>query len=50
MAHPPTAVDLVQYQRRVEVQGNKNPFLDELNLTARAYCDLSVKYPCSKFQ
>ncbi|CAL6009930.1 Extracellular_nuclease [Hexamita inflata] len=50
IAHPPTALDLVQYQRRVEVQGNKNPFLEELDLTARAYCDLSVKYPCSKFQ
>ncbi|CAL6011621.1 Endonuclease_I [Hexamita inflata] len=45
-----TDLQQAQYLRVVEVQGNKNPFQEEQGLTARAFCDLSVYYPCSHFQ
>ncbi|CAL5989669.1 Extracellular_nuclease [Hexamita inflata] len=50
LAHAPTDVQHAQYLRAVEVQGNKNPFQEEIGLSARAYCDMSKNYPCSKYQ
>ncbi|CAL6107518.1 Extracellular_nuclease [Hexamita inflata] len=46
----PSQLQMEQYQRAVEVQGNKNPFQEEKGLVARAYCDMSKNYPCSKYQ
>ncbi|CAL6018973.1 Extracellular_nuclease [Hexamita inflata] len=48
--HPPTELQRQQYLRVVEKQGNINPFYEEVGLVARAYCDLSTKYPCSLYQ
>ncbi|CAL5997481.1 Endonuclease_I [Hexamita inflata] len=39
-----------QYKRVVEEQGNVNPFYEEVGLVARAYCDMSTKYPCSIYE
>ncbi|CAL6041586.1 Extracellular_nuclease [Hexamita inflata] len=47
---PPTELQQQQYNRAVEIQGNKNPFQEERGLVARAYCDFSKKYPCSRYQ
>ncbi|CAL6082407.1 Extracellular_nuclease [Hexamita inflata] len=46
----PSTEQYQQYLRVVEVQGNKNPFQEERGLVARAYCDMSTKYPCSRYQ
>ncbi|CAL6060519.1 Extracellular_nuclease [Hexamita inflata] len=46
----PSAEQYQQYLRAVEVQGNRNPFQEERGLVARAYCDMSKKFPCSQFQ
>ncbi|CAL6035400.1 Extracellular_nuclease [Hexamita inflata] len=46
----PSDLQHAQYLRAVEVQGNKNPFQEERGLVARAYCDMSKNYPCSKYQ
>ncbi|CAL6023343.1 Extracellular_nuclease [Hexamita inflata] len=46
----PSELQHAQYLRAVEVQGNKNPFQEERGLVARAYCDMSKNYPCSKYQ
>ncbi|CAL6023511.1 Extracellular_nuclease [Hexamita inflata] len=48
--HEPSEIQHAQYLRVVEVQGNRNPFQEERGLVARAYCDMSTKYPCSKYQ
>ncbi|CAL6030009.1 Extracellular_nuclease [Hexamita inflata] len=48
--HPPTDLQLEQYKRVVEEQGNVNPFYEEVGLVARAYCDMSTKYPCSIYE
>ncbi|CAL6054306.1 Extracellular_nuclease [Hexamita inflata] len=48
--YEPTETQHAQYLRAVEVQGNKNPFQEERGLVARAYCDMSKSYPCSKYQ
>ena len=50
LEHAPTQTQMEQYQRSVEVQGNKNPFQEEIGLVARAYCDKSKNYPCSNYQ
>ncbi|CAL6067522.1 Extracellular_nuclease [Hexamita inflata] len=50
MEHPPTDLQLEQYKRVVEKQGNVNPFYEEVGLVARAYCDMSTKYPCSLYE
>ncbi|CAL6035340.1 Extracellular_nuclease [Hexamita inflata] len=49
-AHAPTDLQYAQYLRVVEIQGNRNPFQEERGLVARAYCDLSKKYPCSNYK
>jgi endonuclease I len=46
----PTELQIQQYQKVVEVQGNINPFYEELHLVARAYCDMATKYDCKDFQ
>ncbi|KAH0575891.1 Endonuclease I [Spironucleus salmonicida] len=44
---PPTDLQIQQSIRTQHVQGNINPFMFEINLVFRAYCDLSEgKYPC----
>ncbi|CAL6047587.1 Extracellular_nuclease [Hexamita inflata] len=48
--HPPTELQIAQYKRAVEKQGNINPFYEEVGLVARAYCDMSKKYPCSIYE
>ncbi|CAL6088077.1 Extracellular_nuclease [Hexamita inflata] len=50
LTHSPSDLQYEQYLRAVEVQGNRNPFQEEIGLSARAYCDMSVKFPCSKYQ
>ncbi|CAL6067530.1 Endonuclease_I [Hexamita inflata] len=47
--HPPTDLQMEYYEKVVEIQRNINPFQEETGLVARAYCDMSTKYPCSKF-
>ncbi|CAL6077081.1 Extracellular_nuclease [Hexamita inflata] len=46
----PSQLQMEQYHRSVEVQGNKNPFQEEKGLVARAYCDMSKNYPCSQYK
>ncbi|CAL5997489.1 Extracellular_nuclease [Hexamita inflata] len=48
--HLPTELQIQQYKRAVEKQGNVNPFYEEVGLVARAYCDMSTKYPCSLYE
>ncbi|CAL5997455.1 Extracellular_nuclease [Hexamita inflata] len=48
--HPPTELQMTQYRKVVQKQGNINPFYEEMGLVARAYCDMSTKYPCSIYE
>ncbi|CAL6054174.1 Extracellular_nuclease [Hexamita inflata] len=46
----PTDSQYQQYLRAVQVQKNRNPYYEEKGLVARAYCDISTKFPCSQYQ
>eukprot|EP00703_Trepomonas_sp_PC1_P005745 JAP90861.1 Extracellular nuclease [Trepomonas sp. PC1] len=46
----PSALQMEQYKRAVEVQGNINPFMLERHLVARAYCDMSKNYNCNDYK